>query len=170
MQTMVEKRMLATAIQKRFYKYSRRSRCSTRQTLSLAPGPIVQQGVKCPILHLYASAGMLVLPMRTCLLFVLMTAVISFSFADELNIDSLPIAVANTLKAEAGNGIVRSIETFPWGDATIYKIAVDQSGKPYLELQIADNGRLVRVDQLAINQADEEDDTDASPTPRTPRQ
>jgi hypothetical protein len=34
-----------------------------------------------------------------------------------------------------------------------------------LELEIADTGRLVRVDQLAMNQADEEDNVDASPTP-----
>jgi hypothetical protein len=107
--------------------------------------------------------------MRSFLLFVVMTAAISFSFADELNIDSLPIQVANTLKAQAGNGTVRSIETFQWGDATIYKIAVDQNGQPYLELEIADNGRLVRVDQLAMNQADEEDNADGSPTPRAPR-
>jgi hypothetical protein len=108
--------------------------------------------------------------MRSFLLFVVMTAVISFSFADEPNIDSLPIQVANTLKAEAGNGIVRSIETFQFGEATIYKIAVDKDGKPYLELEIADTGRLVRVDQLAMNQADEEDNADASPTPRAPRE
>jgi hypothetical protein len=108
--------------------------------------------------------------MRSFLLFVVMTAVISFSFADEPNIDSLPIQVANTLKAEAGNGIVRSIETFQFGEATIYKIAVDKDGKPYLELEIADTGRLVRVDQLAMNQADEEDNADASPTPHAPRE
>ena len=110
--------------------------------------------------------------MRSFLLFVVMTAVISVSFADEPSVDSLPAPVANTLKAEAANGTVRSIETFQWGDSTIYKIAVDQNGQPYLELQIADTGRLVRVDQLAMNEADEEDNADTSPTPspRPPRE
>ena len=96
---------------------------------------------------------------------VLATVAISFCLADEPTVDSLPPAVANTLKAEAQNGTVRSIETFQWGDSTIYKIAVDQNGQPYLELEIADTGRLVRVDQLAINEGADEDRADASPTP-----
>jgi hypothetical protein len=105
------------------------------------------------------------LVMRSFLLTVFVTAVSSFSFADQPTVESLPTPVANTLKAQAGNGTVRNIETFQWGDTTIYKIAVDQNGQPYLELQIADTGRLVRVDQLGTNEADEEDNTDASPTP-----
>jgi hypothetical protein len=103
--------------------------------------------------------------MRSLLLFVLVTVATCYCLADEPSVDSLPAPVANTLKAEAQNGTVRSIETFQWGDSTIYKIAVDQNGQPYLELEIADTGRLVRVDQLAMNEADDEDTTDASPTP-----
>jgi hypothetical protein len=102
--------------------------------------------------------------MRSFFLIALMTVGV-LSFADEPTVDSLPPPVANTLKAQVGDGTVRSIETFQWGDATIYKIAVDQNGQPYVELEIADTGRLVRVDQLAMNQADEEDNADASPTP-----
>jgi hypothetical protein len=103
--------------------------------------------------------------MRCSLLLALATVASSFCFADQPSVNSLPAPVANTLKAEASNGTVRNIETFQWGDATIYKIAVDQNGQPYLELEIADTGRLVRVDQLALNEADEEDNVDASPTP-----
>ena len=103
--------------------------------------------------------------MRCFLFIVVLIAVSPFALADEPSVDSLPAPVANTLKAESGNGTVRTIETFQWGDSTIYKIAVDQNGQPYLELEIADTGRLVRVDQLAINEADEEDNVDASPTP-----
>jgi hypothetical protein len=103
--------------------------------------------------------------MRSLLLFVLVTVATCYCLADEPSVDSLPAPVANTLRAEAQNGTVRSIETFQWGDSTIYKIAVDQNGQPYLELEIADTGRLVRVDQLAMNEADDEDTTDASPTP-----
>jgi hypothetical protein len=103
--------------------------------------------------------------MRSLLLFVLVTVATCYCLADEPSVDSLPAPVANTLKAEAQNGTVRSIETFQWGDSTIYKIAVDQNGQPYLELEIADTGRLVRVDQLAMDEAEGEDTTDASPTP-----
>src|SRR5258708_9607374 len=101
--------------------------------------------------------------MRCSLLLVLATVAGSFCFADQPSVDSLPAPVANTLKAEASNGTVRNIETFQWGDATIYKIAVDQNGKPYMELEIADTGRLVTVDHLTLNEADEEDNVDASP-------
>jgi len=100
---------------------------------------------------------------------VALIAVSSFSLADEPSVNSLPPPVANTLKAEAENGTVRSIETFQWGDSTIYKIAVDLNGQPYLELEIADTGRLIRVDQLAMNEAEDEDNGDASPTP-SPRE
>lgn len=100
-----------------------------------------------------------------CFLFIVVLIAVPFAWADEPSVDSLPAAVANTLKAESGNGIVRTIETFQWGDSTIYKIAIDQNGQPYLELEIADTGRLVRVDRLAMNDADEGDNVDASPTP-----
>jgi hypothetical protein len=103
--------------------------------------------------------------MRSLLLFVLVTVATCSCLADEPSVDSLPAPVANTLKAEAQNGTVRSVETFQWGDSTIYKIAVDQNGQPYLELEIANTGRLIRVDQLAMNEAEDEDNTDASPTP-----
>ena len=103
--------------------------------------------------------------MRSLLLFVLVNVATCYCLADQPSVDSLPAPVANTLKAEAQNETVRSIETFQWGDSTIYKIAVDQNGQPYLELEIADTGRLVRVDQLAMSEAEDEDNTDASPTP-----
>jgi hypothetical protein len=111
------------------------------------------------------SPGVVILAMRSFFMILAVIAAGSFSFADEPTVDSLPPAVANTLKAEAANGTVRNIETFQWGESTIYKVAVDQNGQPYLELEIADTGRLVRVDQLAMNEADEEDNADASPTP-----
>ena len=103
--------------------------------------------------------------MRSLLFFILATVAGSLCLADEPTVDSLPAPVANTLKTEAPNGTVRSIETFQWGDSTIYKIAVDQNGQPYLELEIADTGRLVRVDQLAMNEGEDEDNADASPSP-----
>jgi hypothetical protein len=121
--------------------------------------------VGAPKLGLDIPADMVILSMRSFLFVVILVVIGAFAVADEPSVDSLPAAVANTLKAEAQNGAVRSIETFQWGDSTIYKIAVDQNGQPYLELEIADTGRLVRVDQLAMNEAEDEDNTDASPTP-----
>jgi hypothetical protein len=118
-----------------------------------------------PKLGLDIPPEMVILPMRSFSFVVLLVVIGSFAVADEPSVDSLPAAVANTLKAEAQNGTVRSIETFQWGDSTIYKIAVDQNGQPYLEVEIADTGRLVRVDQLAMNESEDEDNTDASPTP-----
>jgi hypothetical protein len=118
-----------------------------------------------PKLGLDIPTEMVILRMRRFLFVAVLVVISSFAVADEPSVDSLPAPVANTLKAEAANGIVRSIETFQWGDSTIYKIAVDQNGQPYLELEIADTGRLVRVDRLAMNEAEEEDNVDASPTP-----
>src|SRR6266446_5818815 len=103
--------------------------------------------------------------MRYFLSIVVLIAVSPFALADEPSVDSLPATVVNTLKAGSGNGTVRTIETFQWGDSIIYKFAIDQNGQTYLELEIADPGRLVRVDQLAINEAEEEDNVDASPSP-----
>jgi hypothetical protein len=103
--------------------------------------------------------------MRSFLFVAFVVALSSFSFADPPSADSLPTPVANTLKAQAANGTIRNIETFQWGDSTIYKIAIDQNGQPYMELQIADTGRLVRVDQLAADMSDADEDDGASPTP-----
>jgi hypothetical protein len=108
------------------------------------------------------------LAMRSFLVFLAITAVSAFSLADSPTVDSLPPPVADTLKAQIGEGTVRNIETFQWGDSTIYKIVIDQNGQPYLELEIADTGKLVRIDELAMSETDEEDNADVSPTP-TPK-
>ena len=68
--------------------------------------------------------------------------------ADEVPIDSLPHPVAETANQNKGSGTIQHAESYPWGKALIYKIEIDLDGKPDLELQIADNGKLIRVDQL----------------------
>jgi hypothetical protein len=107
------------------------------------------------------------LAMRCSVLLALLTMITLVANGDQVTVESLPTAVANTLKAEAGNGTVRNIETFLWGDSTIYKIEVEQDGERYLELEIADTGRLVRVDRLAseTSEPDEEDDIMPAPSP-----
>jgi hypothetical protein len=79
-------------------------------------------------------------------------------FADDAPVESLPLAVRETIDMEKGDGVVKSAESFGWGDATIFKVEIDVSGVPALELQIAANGKLIRIDSLQV----EKDDDDAS--------
>jgi hypothetical protein len=61
---------------------------------------------------------------------------------------SLPAPVLKTANAQKGAGTLKSVETFPFGKATIYKIDVIVDGAVTEELQIADTGKLIRVDTL----------------------
>jgi hypothetical protein len=79
-------------------------------------------------------------------------------FAEDAPVESLPLAVRETIDMEKGDGVVKSAESFGWGDATIFKVEIDVGGVPSLELQIAGNGKLIRVDSLQV----EKDDEDAS--------
>jgi hypothetical protein len=79
-------------------------------------------------------------------------------FAEDAPVESLPLAVRETIDMEKGDGVVKSAESFGWGDATIFKVEIDFGGVPALELQIAGNGKLIRVDSLQV----EKDDDDAS--------
>jgi hypothetical protein len=79
-------------------------------------------------------------------------------FADDAPVESLPLAVRETIDMEKGDGVVKSAESFGWGDTTIFKVEIDVSGVPALELQIAANGKLIRIDSLQV----EKDDDDAS--------
>jgi hypothetical protein len=79
-------------------------------------------------------------------------------FAEDAPVESLPLAVRETIDMEKGDGVVKSAESFGWGDATIFKVEIDVGGVPALELQIAGNGKLIRVDSLQV----EKDDDDAS--------
>jgi hypothetical protein len=108
---------------------------------------------------------MVISRMRSSALLALLFTITLVAYGDQPTVESLPPAVANTLRAEAGTGTVRNIETFQWGDATIYKIEIEQEGQRYLELQIADTGRLVRVDRTEASESDEEDDVMPAPSP-----
>jgi hypothetical protein len=88
--------------------------------------------------------------------------------ADTITVDSLPAPVHETLKSLLQNPqeTVASIETYDWGPAVIYKISITLNGQPYLEVHIADTGKVVRTDENP-NTADKDDDgdSDASPNP-----
>jgi hypothetical protein len=78
--------------------------------------------------------------------------------AEDATLDSLPLAVRETIDMEKGDGVVKSAESYGWGDATIFQVEIDVDGTPALELQIAANGKLIRVDNLQIEKDDEEND------------
>jgi hypothetical protein len=81
-----------------------------------------------------------------------------FGFAEDALLHSLPQAVQETVEMEKGEGVAKSAESYPWGDITIYQIEIDVDNVPTLELQIAENGKLIRVDRL---QPEKEDESEA---------
>jgi hypothetical protein len=78
--------------------------------------------------------------------------------ADDVPLDSLPQAVRETIEMEKGDGVVKSAESYGWGEATIFKVEIDVNDLPTLELQIAANGKLIRVDRLQAEKGDDSDD------------
>ncbi len=80
------------------------------------------------------------------------------SFADDVPLESLPQAVRETIDTEKGDGVVRSAESYGWGNVLIYRVEIDVDGVPDLELQIAGNGKLIRVDRLRDEKDDDEKD------------
>ena len=92
------------------------------------------------------------------IVFLFVIAMPVLLLADDIPLDSLPLAVQETIDTEKGDGVVKSAETFVWGDATIFQVEIDVDGTPALELQIAANGKLIRVDNLQIEKDDEEND------------
>jgi len=69
-------------------------------------------------------------------------------FADEVPIDQLPRVVLETVEMEKGDGIAKSADIYTWANTTIYKIEIDVDGAPELELHVAENGKLIRIDRL----------------------
>jgi hypothetical protein len=80
--------------------------------------------------------------------------------ADDTSLDSLPLAVRETIDMEKGDGVVKSAESYGWGAATIFRVEIDVDGAPALELQIAGNGKLIRVDNLQLEKDDEKDESE----------
>jgi hypothetical protein len=98
------------------------------------------------------------------LLILLFSVTIPFlSFADEVPLESLPQAVRETIDMEKGEGVPRSAESYGWGNIVIFRVEIDLEGVPDLELQIAENGKLIRVDRLRDEPEDNEKDDDDAP-------
>jgi hypothetical protein len=94
--------------------------------------------------------------MRSIIFFLFVIAMPFLVLAEDSPLDSLPQAVRETIDMEKGDGVVKSAESYGWGDVTIFKVEIDMDGVPALELQIAGNGKLIRVDDLRV---EKEDDT-----------
>jgi hypothetical protein len=90
--------------------------------------------------------------------------------ADPITVDSLPGPVHDSLKSLLQNPqeAVSNIETYNWGPAVIYKISITLNGQPYLEVHIADTGKVVRTDEnpdMADKNDNDDSDANASPSP-----
>ena len=96
------------------------------------------------------------------LIFLFSTAIPWLAFADDVPLESLPQAVRETIDAEKGDGVVRSAESYGWGNITIFRVEIDFDGVPGLEMQIAGNGKLIRIDRLRDEKDDNEMDEGAS--------
>jgi hypothetical protein len=68
--------------------------------------------------------------------------------ADEVPLEQLPNVVLETVEMEKGDGVAKNAESYSWGNTTIYKVEIDLDGVPELELHVAENGKLIRIDRL----------------------
>jgi hypothetical protein len=57
---------------------------------------------------------------------------------------------------------VRSADSYSWGDVIIFRVEIDVDGVPDRELQIAGNGKLIRIDRLRDEKDDNEKDEGVS--------
>jgi hypothetical protein len=93
-----------------------------------------------------------------CIALLILFAAPRFAFGQDSSLDSLPQAVRETVEAEKGDGVATKAETFTWGTVTIYTVEIDFNNVPTVELQIADNGKLIRVDRLQPEKEDNDGD------------
>jgi hypothetical protein len=90
------------------------------------------------------------------IVFLFVIAMPVLLLADDIPLDSLPLAVQETIDTEKGDGVVKSAESIDWGNVVIFKVEIDVDGAPALELQIAGNGKLIRVDDLRVEKEDDD--------------
>jgi hypothetical protein len=93
------------------------------------------------------------------LLLLFLTTIPWLLFAGGVPLESLPQAVRETIETEKGDGVVRSADSYGWGNVIIYTVEIDVDGVPDLELQIAGNGKLIRADRLR-EEKDEKDENE----------
>lgn len=93
--------------------------------------------------------------------FLFLVATPFFAHGQDVASHSLPQAVQETVDAEKGDGVVKTSESYSWGDITIYRIEIDVDNVPTLELHVAENGKLLRSDRLQPEK-DEDDEAEAN--------
>jgi hypothetical protein len=82
-------------------------------------------------------------------------------FADEfVSYDQVPDAAKRTIEENRGAGVVQQVEVFPFGKVKLYKVQVAINGVPEREIQVAETGKLIRVDDLGTSPAPDQDDGD----------
>jgi hypothetical protein len=81
-------------------------------------------------------------------------------FGQDASLDSLPQAVRETIEIEKGDGVATKAEPYTWGSVTIYIVEIEFDKVPTLELQIAENGKLLRVDRLQPEKESDDDGPD----------
>ena len=74
------------------------------------------------------------------------------ALADDVPPDALPRVVQETIDMEKGEGVVKSADSYAWGNTTIFKMEIDLNGVPDLELHIAENGKWIRVDRVRASE------------------
>ena len=88
-------------------------------------------------------------------------AAAGLSLADDLvSYEQVPEAVRRTVEENRGVGEVQQVEVFPFGGAKLYKVQIAINGAPVREIQVAESGKLIRVDDLGASPAPAEDDGD----------
>lgn len=88
-------------------------------------------------------------------------AAAGISLADDLvSYGEVPDAVKRTVEANRGAGTVQQVEVFPFGNVKLYKVQVAINGVPEREIQVAENGKLIRVDDLGTSPMPDRDDDD----------
>jgi len=78
--------------------------------------------------------------------------------ADEVPIEQLPRAVLETVQMEKGDGVAKSADSYTWASTTIYKVEIDLNGVPELEMHVAENGKLIRIDRLQPEKESDDED------------
>jgi hypothetical protein len=84
------------------------------------------------------------------------------ALADDVPPDALPRVVQETIDMKKREGVVKSADSYAWGNTTIFKVEIDLNGVPDLELHIAENGKLIRVNRARAQNDDDESDDDAA--------
>jgi hypothetical protein len=60
------------------------------------------------------------------------------ALADDVPPDALPRVVQETIDMKKREGVVKSADSYAWGNTTIFKVEIDLNGVPDLELHIAE--------------------------------